>query len=93
MYTTDALATQLLKYLKSLKANISKQDFNVVKEGQPFPLILSDGKRLDGLGFSQTPLISGSFINDVCAIAFSQLVISESNLNNFKMMTKAFPPI
>jgi len=46
-----------------------------------------------GLGFSQTPLISGSFINDVCAIAFSQLVISESNLNNFKMMTKAFPPI
>ncbi|XP_016937605.4 uncharacterized protein [Drosophila suzukii] len=56
MYTTDALATQLLKYLKSLKANITKQDFNVVKEGQPFPLILSDGKRLEAM------LCSGSHL-------------------------------
>ncbi|XP_016956104.1 uncharacterized protein LOC108028679 [Drosophila biarmipes] len=56
MYTTEALATQLLKYLQPLKANITKQDFNVVNEGQPFPLLLSDGKRLEAM------LCSGSHL-------------------------------
>ncbi|XP_017008613.2 uncharacterized protein [Drosophila takahashii] len=56
MYTTDALAAQLLKYLQPLKANITRQDFHVVEEGQPFPLILSDGKRLEAM------LCSGSHL-------------------------------
>ncbi|XP_016983175.1 uncharacterized protein LOC108047489 [Drosophila rhopaloa] len=56
MYTTRPLANQLQQYLKLRKANIKEQDFKVVEEGQPFPLVLSDGKRLEAM------LCSGSHL-------------------------------
>eukprot|EP00099_Drosophila_melanogaster_P021738 NP_649029.1 uncharacterized protein Dmel_CG7341, isoform A [Drosophila melanogaster] len=56
MYTTRPLATQLFQYLQSRKANVSEQDFLVVEEGQPFALLLKDGKRLEGM------LCSGSHL-------------------------------
>ncbi|KAH8233843.1 hypothetical protein KR038_011959 [Drosophila bunnanda] len=49
MYTTRPLANQLLKYLKSRQANIGEEDFQVVDECKPFPLLLSDGKRLEAM--------------------------------------------
>ncbi|KAH8240145.1 hypothetical protein KR032_011636 [Drosophila birchii] len=49
MYTTRPLADQMLKYLKSRQANIGEEDFQVVEECQPFPLRLSDGKRLEAM--------------------------------------------
>ncbi|XP_017072242.1 uncharacterized protein LOC108108650 [Drosophila eugracilis] len=58
MYTTRPLANQLLLYLKSRKANINEQDFKMVEEGQPFPLVLSDGKRLEAM------LCSGSYLDN-----------------------------
>ncbi|XP_052844258.1 uncharacterized protein LOC128257327 [Drosophila gunungcola] len=56
MYTTRPLANQLHQYLRFRNANIKEQDFKVVEEGQPFPLILSDGKRLEAM------LCSGSHL-------------------------------
>lgn len=46
IYTTKALADQLLAYLCPRNANISKQDFHILEDTQPFVLRLSDGKRL-----------------------------------------------
>lgn len=46
MYTTAALAEQLLLYLNPRNANISKEDFHIIESGVPFELRLSDGKRL-----------------------------------------------
>ncbi|XP_030569247.1 uncharacterized protein LOC115768698 [Drosophila novamexicana] len=46
MYTTQPLASQLLHYLRSRGANISEQDFHILRDAQPFTLRLSDGKRL-----------------------------------------------
>ncbi|KAH8373328.1 hypothetical protein KR009_000858 [Drosophila setifemur] len=56
MYTTKPLASQLLQYLRSRQADVSDQDFQVVEEGKPFHLRLSDGKRLDVM------LCSGSYL-------------------------------
>ncbi|XP_043646783.1 uncharacterized protein LOC122615758 [Drosophila teissieri] len=56
MYTTRPLANQLLQYLQARKANVVQQDFHVVEEGQPFALLLKDGKRLEGM------LCSGSHL-------------------------------
>ncbi|XP_020801944.1 uncharacterized protein LOC110178974 [Drosophila serrata] len=49
MYTTRPLANQLLKYLESRQAKIGEEDFQVVEECKPFPLRLSDGKRLEAM--------------------------------------------
>lgn len=49
MYTTQPLADQFRKYLLSRQAKIGDEDFQVVEEGQPFPLRLSDGKRLEAM--------------------------------------------
>lgn len=46
IYTTAALAEQLLLYLSPRNANISKEDFHIMEAGEPFVLRLSDGKRL-----------------------------------------------
>ncbi|EDV97882.1 uncharacterized protein LOC6558070 [Drosophila grimshawi] len=47
MYTLQPIATQLLHYLRSRSANISEQDFHIVKNSEPFTVRLSDGKRLE----------------------------------------------
>lgn len=46
IYTTRALADQIFEYLFLRNANISKQDFEILEDTQPFVLRLSDGKRL-----------------------------------------------
>lgn len=46
IYTTRALADQIFEYLFLRNANISKQDFQILEDTQPFVLRLSDGKRL-----------------------------------------------